>query len=398
MQWVIVQDDTLCHEGKLGMHWGQRRYQKKDGSWTPLGLRLRREREGGPGRKKKPSSDAQKRADRKNEIKNLKSKAELDTAKAAYKINKAQNKSAVQAAKAGVSSVGNKIKGAAKNAIAKHKEKKREESVEELVRSGDLNKILKNKSKLTDEELRSAVNRLNLEQDLKSVGAKQKQNALDTYKRFADTVNTTANLTKNGISIYNNVASVMNTFFDKDMMIIKVGKEGGGEAGRMFGQDAPSRNRNSGSSASNQSSSNSQSSGSNNQNGSSNQSSSGSNGSSSSNSPIRPNETVNERARQRAASANEQRRQSQSSSSSSSSSNPAEGASQRANEGFRQWRENRRSGTVTVEGTGASRRQAESTVDRHARERASAVDVESRNIVENEIVPVYSAEYFRRRA
>lgn len=219
MEWIIMSDE-LEHSGKKGMHWGERNYQRKDGTWTPLGLRLRRAREGTSDSKRKPSSDAQKRAERKNEIKNLQSKAELDNAKAAYKINKAQNKSAVQTAKAGAASIGNKIKDATKKAVEAHKEKKREESVEDIVRSGDMNKILQSKTKLTEDELRTAVNRLRLEQDLKDVGAREKARGQETFKKFANTASDVANLTKSGIDVYNNVAKVINTFTGRDLKTI----------------------------------------------------------------------------------------------------------------------------------------------------------------------------------
>lgn len=219
MEWIIMSDE-LEHAGKRGMHWGERNYQRKDGTWTPLGLRLRRIREGGSGSKRKPSGDAQKRAERKNEIKNLQSKAELDSARAAYKINKAQNKSAVQAAKAGAATIGNKIKDVTKKAVEAHKEKKREESVEDIVRSGDLNKILSSKTRLTEDELRTAANRLRLEQDLKDAGDREKARGQAAVKRFTDSVGNIAKFTKNGVAIYNNIATVINTFLGKDLKTI----------------------------------------------------------------------------------------------------------------------------------------------------------------------------------
>lgn len=399
MEWIIMSDE-LEHSGKRGMHWGERNYQRKDGTWTPLGLRLRRAREGTPDSKRKASPDAQKRADRKNEIKNLQSKAELDNAKTAYKINKAQNKSAVQTAKAGAASIGNKIKEAAKKASETRKEKKREESVEEIVRSGDMKKILQSKTKLTDDELRAAVQRLQLEQQLSSVSDKKKQSALDAYKRVADVVGTTANLTKNGISIYNNIASVLNTFTDSDLMIVKVGKEGGGEAGRMFGDAAARRQQ-----SSNQSSDNTS------RNTSGSNDTQSSNTSRSSGSPIMPNDAVNQRARERAAEANARRNTSNQSmtpnnAAQSTNNNQSSNQSQRANtesfrraqeaaENFRDRYSSNRSGAATVSGDGTSRRQAETVTERHARERASAVDVDTRNVVENEIIPLVRDERIR---
>lgn len=209
MEWIITTPE-MSHSGILGMHWGRRRYQNKDGSWTEAGKRRRREM----------SPDAKKRADRKNEIKNLKSKAELDTAKAAYKINKAQNKSAVQTAKKGVATISDKIKETAKKAAEAAKEKRSEKATEDVVRSGDLNAILKNKERLTEDELRTAVTRMRLEQDLKDVGAREKARGQEKFQKFANTVGNAANLTKSGIDIYNNMAKIMNTFTDKNMKII----------------------------------------------------------------------------------------------------------------------------------------------------------------------------------
>lgn len=393
MEWIIMSDE-LEHSGKRGMHWGERNYQRKDGTWTPLGLRLRRAREGTSASKRKPSGDAQKRAERKNEIKNLQSKAELDNAKTAYKINKAQNKSAVQTAKAGAASIGNKIKDATKKAVEAHKEKKREESVEDIVRSGDMNKILSSKTKLTEDELRTAVNRLRLEQDLKDVSARKKARGQETIKRFAGAVNDVAKFTKNGIAIYNNITTVMNTFLGKDLKTIGGNNNPTRNTNRQRDNDdndvtrgndndvtRANDNDNSRSGSSHgggNNNNNPPSNGGNNRSDSSRSSSSGNSGST-----IRPNEAVNERARQRAAEVNEQRRQTE--------------AQQRAQEGFRAWRENSAPPRSVVSGTGTSRRQAESAVDRHARERASAVDAESINVVENELMPLINDARFRRR-
>jgi len=212
MEWIITTPE-MSHSGILGMHWGRRRYQNKDGSWTEAGKRRRREM----------SPDAKKRADRKNEMKNLKSKGELDTAKANLKITKAQNKAAVQEAKAGVKTLRGKMadkakaaavaaKDAAKAKVEERKAAKKEATAEEIIRSGDMKKILQNKDKLSNEQLRSAAERLSLEQRLGDIDAAKKQSAINTYKRFADVVGTTANLTSNGITAYNNLGKILGTF------------------------------------------------------------------------------------------------------------------------------------------------------------------------------------------
>ena len=235
MQWIIASDE-LAHSGKKGMRWYHRLYQNKDGTWTALGKRRRREM----------SDGAKKRADRKEEAKNLKSKGELDTERAKYKITKAQNKAAVQKAQSGVQTIGDKLAGKLKSGasaaskIVKQKveDKKKHDqqvSAEEIIRSGDMNKIIKNKDKLTNAQFKEAVDRMDLERRLQGVSNAQKQDALDTYKRFAGFVNTTANLAKDGISAYNSAASVMNTFAGKDWKIINV--KGSGDKNNRSGGD-----------------------------------------------------------------------------------------------------------------------------------------------------------------
>lgn len=206
--------EELYHHGIKGQKWGIRRFQNPDGTWKFAGKKRRR-----------LSADAQARADRKTEIKNLKSKSDLDTAKASYKVTKERNKQAVKAAKADTASIGKKIKGSVKDQIEKKKAQKKEETADEIIRSGDLNKVIKNKDKLTNEQLNDAIRRMELEQKLSDVDAKKKQSGVDAYKRFADTVGTTANMTSNGITIYNNVAKVLNAFTDKELPTIGSGNQ-----------------------------------------------------------------------------------------------------------------------------------------------------------------------------
>lgn len=217
MEYQIVRPDELYHHGILGMRWGVRRFQRKDGTWTNAGKKRR-----------EMSPDAKKRANTKNEIKNLESKGKLDTAKSNLKITKAQNKAAVQEARSGVQTVGKKIssklksgvdtaKKAVKQKVEEKKEAKREETVDEIIRSGDMNKLLKNKMKLSNDEFREAVDRMDMERRLNNIDAQKKQDAVNTYKRFADVVGTTANLSTNGINIYNNVSKVLSAMGVADL-------------------------------------------------------------------------------------------------------------------------------------------------------------------------------------
>lgn len=431
MEWIITTPE-MSHSGILGMHWGRRRYQNKDGSWTEAGKRRRREM----------SPDAKKRADRKNEMKNLKSKGELDTAKANLKITKAQNKAAVQEAKAGVKTVGSKIadktkaaatavKNAAKAKMAERKEAKKEATAEEIIRSGDMQKILKNKDKLTNEQLKAAADRMDLEQRLSGIDAKKKQDAVAAYKRVADVVGTTANLTSNGIVVYNNLSKILATAGITELPLVTAtaGRGGSGQSqSSQSGSSHSSGNQSQSSSSSSNSSSNSSSSSGGNSNHSNTltPSSSSSNHSTSASLGTQGyNYGHNSNTAATPVSGSAPNRHGQTSSynygyapgSNTSIPHPTASSSyqrnatntgrtqnytygdpdaaRRAAQGFREWRENNR-GSVTVEGSGSSRRAAETVADRHARERASAVDVETRNVVENEIIPIISNVRLKR--
>lgn len=288
MEWIITTPE-MSHSGVPKMRWGIRKYQNKDGSWTELGKRRRREM----------SPDAKKRAGRKNEMKNLKSKGELDTAKANLKITKAQNKAAVQEAKSGVKTLRGKIadkakaaavaaKDAAKAKVEERKAAKKEATAEEIIRSGDMKKILQNKDKLTNEQLKAAADRMDLEQRLSGIDAKKKQDAVAAYKRVADVVGTTANLTSNGIVVYNNLSKILATAGITELPLVTATSGRGGSSQ----SQSSSSNSSSSSSSSNQSSSSSSSSSSNSSSSSSahsNQSSS----SSASNIPTQTNHSSN---------------------------------------------------------------------------------------------------------
>lgn len=259
MEWIITTPE-MSHSGILGMHWGRRRYQNKDGSWTEAGKRRRREM----------SPDAKKRASRKNEAKNLKSKGELDTAKANLKITKAQNKAAVQEAKSGVKTIRGKIadkakaaavaaKDAAKAKVEERKAAKKEATAEEIIRSGDMKKILQNKDKLTNEQLKAAADRMDLEQRLSGIDAKKKQDAVAAYKRVADVVGTTANLTSNGIVVYNNLSKILATAGITELPLVTA-TAGRGGSSQSQSPSSSSSNQSSSSSASSSSNSSSSSS------------------------------------------------------------------------------------------------------------------------------------------
>ena len=122
-------DNELYHYGVLGMRWGIRRYQKRDGTLTNSG-------------KKRYDKEMNKLKDEEKKIKNQKrTKAKIDKLEAKRK------------------------------------------SIEELKKSSDKKKDDSVKT-LSDDELREKVNRLQLEKQYKDLSPKQ----ISLGKAFANTV------------------------------------------------------------------------------------------------------------------------------------------------------------------------------------------------------------------
>lgn len=128
---VVEPDEELLHAGTKGMRWGQRLYQNKDGSLTPLGRLRYGSKPAGIGVRKK-SKEQKKKA--KEEA--LKKKEE-----------KKKQKEEEEAAK---------------------KKRRDDEERERIVKSGDAETILKNKDKLSSSDLREAATRLQLENQIAS--------------------------------------------------------------------------------------------------------------------------------------------------------------------------------------------------------------------------------------
>lgn len=130
--------DELAHFGIPGMKHGRRRYQNTDGSWTPLGLKERREREGfGERRAARKEAKAQRRAVR-SEAKAAKAQAKA-TAKAEKKATKAALKE--------------QQKTEREARIAAMKEERRKKDIRNL----------------TDEEMTALLNRARMEQEYREL-------------------------------------------------------------------------------------------------------------------------------------------------------------------------------------------------------------------------------------
>lgn len=119
---MTMANDELQHEGTKGMHWGIRKYQYEDGTYTEAG----KERYFGSGRSKEDKYKLKQKAVKdhlKNKLEKEKLKAEINETKHRKKLNKLEEKAAKDKLK--------KENEAAKREAASEKERLKAEKYEQ---------------------------------------------------------------------------------------------------------------------------------------------------------------------------------------------------------------------------------------------------------------------------
>lgn len=164
----IIKDGELYHHGILGMKWGVRRFQNKDGSLTQVG---------------------KKRLTRKQK-------------KTLEKARKAKQEKAEAAKK------------------AKQEQEEFEKGKKKAIESGSAQDVLKYKGKLTQQELQTAFNRLNLERSIADISARENANQKSRIEKFTDRLQKAKNLADKSIDTWNVTAKILNSTTDADLPVI----------------------------------------------------------------------------------------------------------------------------------------------------------------------------------
>lgn len=86
-----------------------------------------------------------------------------------------------------------------------------EANKEKVLKSGSATDVLKYKGKLTNQELQTALTRINLEQQLSQISAKEVKSGMDKVTSAMNKVEKATQAVNKGINAYNTVAKVSNS-------------------------------------------------------------------------------------------------------------------------------------------------------------------------------------------
>lgn len=177
-QVMVVEKDSLCHYGVLGMKWGVRRYQNKDGSLTPEG-----QKHYGGGEKTLSLR--------------IGSKSSRQARKDAVVKKKRQKEAA-------------KAKEAAEK--AKQTEADKEKLKADIIAKGDYKRALDNIEMFSNADLKTLVDRRTQMNSLDAFKVREKSKIRRGAEKTTEILNTIGNLGSASAKVYNVAAGAVNAF------------------------------------------------------------------------------------------------------------------------------------------------------------------------------------------